>query len=49
MSEDLYRKAKKPYVETTEANGRDDVVASKEAWTKHLIRNESIIVDLFHG
>jgi len=24
-------------------------VASLEAWTKHLIRNESVIVDLFHG
>lgn len=49
MSEDLYRKAKKPYVEMTEANGRDDAVASEEAWLKHLVRNESIIVDLFHG
>lgn len=33
----------------TEANGRDDTIASKEAWINHLIRNESIIVDLFHG
>jgi ubiquitin carboxyl-terminal hydrolase 4/11/15 len=33
----------------TEANGRPDSVASQEAWLKHLIRNESIIVDLFHG
>lgn len=33
----------------TEANGKSDQLASKEAWTKHLIRNESIIVDLFHG
>lgn len=33
----------------TEANGKDDTVASAEAWTKHLIRNQSIIVDLFHG
>lgn len=49
MSEDLYRKPKKPYVETSEANGRDDEAASKEAWLKHLVRNESVIVDLFHG
>ncbi len=49
MSEDLYRKPKKPYVEMTEAGDRSDEEASKEAWTKHLIRNESIIVDLFHG
>ena len=33
----------------TEANGKSDDIASKEAWIKHLIRNESAIVDLFHG
>lgn len=33
----------------TEANGKSDSDASMEAWTKHLIRNESVIVDLFHG
>jgi len=49
LSEDLYRKPKKPYVEITEANGKPDNVASEEAWVKHLIRNESIIADLFHG
>ena len=49
LSEDLYRKPKKPYVEITEAGGRPDKEASEEAWIKHLIRNESIIVDLFHG
>ena len=49
LSEDLYRKFKKPYVEITEAAGKSDDLASLEAWTKHLIRNESIIVDLFHG
>jgi ubiquitin C-terminal hydrolase len=49
LCEDLYRKPKKPYVETSEANGINDDLAAKEAWIKHLIRNESIIVDLFHG
>lgn len=49
MSEDLYRKSKKPYVETSEADGNDDRYSAKEAWIKHLIRNESVIVDLFHG
>lgn len=49
LCEDLYRKPKKPYVEMTEANGKPDSLASEEAWTKHLIRNESIITDLFHG
>lgn len=49
LSEDLYRQKKKPYVETTEAEGQNDELSSSEAWIKHLMRNESIIVDLFHG
>jgi ubiquitin C-terminal hydrolase len=49
LSEDLYRKEKKPYVEMTEADGKPDEVASLESWEKHVTRNDSIIVDLFHG
>jgi ubiquitin C-terminal hydrolase len=49
LSEDLYRKGKKPYVEDTEADGKPDSVASVESWNKHLLRNDSVIVDLFHG
>ena len=49
MSEDLYKKEKKPYVEQTEAEGKTDEQASLEAWNKHVYRNESIILDLFHG
>lgn len=49
MSEDLYKQGKKPYVEQTEADGKTDQEASLEAWNKHVYRNESIIVDLFHG
>lgn len=49
LCEDLYRKPKKPYVEMVDAKGESDERDSKEAWTKHLIRNESVIVDLFHG
>ena len=49
MSEDLYKKEKKPYVEQTEAEGKTDEQASLEAWNKHVFRNESIILDLFHG
>lgn len=33
----------------TDAGGKPDHEASLEAWTKHIIRNESVIVDLFHG
>ena len=36
-------------MEITEANGKSDDIASEEAWVKHMIRNESIVVDLFHG
>lgn len=32
-----------------DAKGESDERDSMEAWTKHLIRNESLIVDLFHG
>ena len=49
MSEDLYKKEKKPYVEMTDAEGKSDEQASLEAWNKHVFRNESIICDLFHG
>lgn len=49
MSEDLYKQEKKPYVEQVESEGKSDEVASKEAWNKHILRNESIICDLFHG
>ena len=49
ISEDLYKREKKPYVEQTEADGKSDQEASREAWNKHILRNESIICDLFHG
>lgn len=49
MSEDLFKHNKKPYVEQTDADGKTDEEASSEAWNKHVYRNESIILDLFHG
>lgn len=49
MGEDLYRKGKKPYVPETESEGKTEQEAAEEAWNKHLLRNESIITDLFHG
>ena len=49
LGEDLYRKGKKPYVEQDEVEGQQEEEAAKEAWHKHLLRNESIITDLFHG
>lgn len=47
--EDLYRKGKKPYVEINESDGQSEEEGAKEAWNKHLLRNESIVTDLFHG
>ena len=49
MGEDLYRKGKKPYVEIDEKPDQAEAEAAMEAWNKHLLRNESIITDLFHG
>lgn len=33
----------------SEADGKSDEVASQESWNKHLLRNDSVIVDLFFG
>lgn len=49
LHEDLNRVHDKPYVELKDSDGRPDEVVAKEAWENHLLRNQSIIVDLFHG
>ncbi|PAA67497.1 hypothetical protein BOX15_Mlig004366g1, partial [Macrostomum lignano] len=49
LHEDLNRIKKKPYVELKDADGRSDHVVAKEAWNDYKLRNDSIIVDLFHG
>ncbi|XP_012510634.1 PREDICTED: ubiquitin carboxyl-terminal hydrolase 4 isoform X2 [Propithecus coquereli] len=49
LHEDLNRVKKKPYLELKDANGRPDVVVAKEAWENHRLRNDSVIVDTFHG
>ncbi|NXA33364.1 UBP4 hydrolase, partial [Eudromia elegans] len=49
LHEDLNRVKKKPYLELKDANGRPDMVVAKEAWENHRLRNDSIIVDIFHG
>eukprot|EP00500_Bicosoecida_sp_ms1_P004096 CAMPEP_0203807726 /NCGR_PEP_ID=MMETSP0115-20131106/1222_1 /ASSEMBLY_ACC=CAM_ASM_000227 /TAXON_ID=33651 /ORGANISM="Bicosoecid sp, Strain ms1" /LENGTH=494 /DNA_ID=CAMNT_0050716409 /DNA_START=311 /DNA_END=1793 /DNA_ORIENTATION=+ len=49
LHEDLNRVIKKPYVEDVEDKGRPDVVVAAEAWRAYLLRNKSIIVDLFQG
>ncbi|XP_038628171.1 ubiquitin carboxyl-terminal hydrolase 4 isoform X1 [Tachyglossus aculeatus] len=49
LHEDLNRVKKKPYLELQDANGRPDLVVAKEAWDNHRLRNDSVIVDTFHG
>ncbi|VIO94805.1 Ubiquitin carboxyl-terminal hydrolase family protein [Brugia malayi] len=49
LHEDLNRVRVKPTTNTIEAEGRPDIEVSREAWHNHLLRNDSIFVDLFHG
>lgn len=49
LHEDLNRVKKKPYIELKDADGRPDEVVSKESWDNYLKRNNSVIVDYFHG
>ncbi|XP_062923797.1 ubiquitin carboxyl-terminal hydrolase 4 isoform X1 [Mobula hypostoma] len=49
LHEDLNRVKKKPYLELKDGDGREDDVVAKEAWENHRLRNNSIIVDIFHG
>ncbi|XP_036374081.1 ubiquitin carboxyl-terminal hydrolase 15-like isoform X2 [Megalops cyprinoides] len=49
LHEDLNRIRKKPYIQLKDADGRPDKVVAEEAWDNHTKRNDSIIVDIFHG
>jgi len=49
IHEDLNKILTKPYIENSEANGRPDIVVSREQWEKYLSRNKSVIIDLFAG
>ncbi|KAK3755857.1 hypothetical protein QZH41_014323 [Actinostola sp. cb2023] len=49
LHEDLNRIKKKPYIEVEDANDQSDTVVAQEAWFNHRQRNDSIIVDIFHG
>eukprot|EP00184_Porphyridium_aerugineum_P008474 CAMPEP_0184692250 /NCGR_PEP_ID=MMETSP0313-20130426/804_1 /TAXON_ID=2792 /ORGANISM="Porphyridium aerugineum, Strain SAG 1380-2" /LENGTH=1268 /DNA_ID=CAMNT_0027150069 /DNA_START=258 /DNA_END=4064 /DNA_ORIENTATION=- len=50
LHEDLNRIEKKPYVETVEAkDGETDDYVAKEAWRRHKLRHDSVIVDNFQG
>uniref|UniRef100_A0A5F8GP43 Ubiquitin carboxyl-terminal hydrolase n=1 Tax=Monodelphis domestica TaxID=13616 RepID=A0A5F8GP43_MONDO len=49
LHEDLNRVKKKEYVELRDAAGRPDQEVADEAWRNHKRRNDSVIVDTFHG
>ncbi|XP_055963334.1 ubiquitin carboxyl-terminal hydrolase 11 [Sorex fumeus] len=49
LHEDLNRVKKKEYVELCDADGRPDPEVAEEAWHNHKRRNDSVIVDTFHG
>ncbi|XP_041349176.1 ubiquitin carboxyl-terminal hydrolase 32-like [Gigantopelta aegis] len=49
LHEDLNRVHDKPYVELKDSDMRPDEEVAREAWDNHLLRNQSVIVDLFHG
>ncbi|XP_062855298.1 ubiquitin carboxyl-terminal hydrolase 11 [Trichomycterus rosablanca] len=49
LHEDLNRVKTKEYIELRDANGRPDQEVAEEAWCNHRRRNDSVIVDTFHG
>lgn len=49
LHEDLNRITKKPYVEEPDYCGQEDATAAIQAWQRHLLRDQSVIVDLFQG
>ncbi|XP_068649713.1 ubiquitin carboxyl-terminal hydrolase 9-like [Aristolochia californica] len=49
LHEDLNRVKKKPYIEAKDSNNLPDEEFSKECWTNHKARNDSIIVDVCQG
>jgi len=50
LSEDLYRKSKKPMVPNLDFDEKSDTHESaNKAWNYFLQRNDSVIVDLFYG
>lgn len=49
LHEDINRVRVKPYVELNDSDGRLDNVVAQEAWKNHRSRNDSVIVDYFHG
>merc|ERR1719186_318716 len=49
LHEDLNRIKMKPYVEMTDSDNRTDEEVATEAWSNYKKRNDSVILDIFHG
>jgi len=49
LHEDLNRVKQKPYVEMTDSDGKADSEVAMEAWDNYKKRNDSVILDIFHG
>lgn len=49
IHEDLNRVKKRPYVEDKDCDGSNDEVDAQNAWANYLMRNKSLVVDLFQG
>ncbi|KAH0786150.1 Clan CA, family C19, ubiquitin hydrolase-like cysteine peptidase [Histomonas meleagridis] len=49
IHEDLNRSKDKPPIKSIEGDGTNDSEVAREAWERHKKREDSIIVDLFHG
>ena len=49
LHEDLNKVLKKEYIQEQDNHGIPDIKASHISWENHLMRNDSIIVDLFQG
>jgi len=49
IHEDLNLVIKKPYIEDIEGDGTNDEKVSMKSWQNYLMRNKSIIVDIFQG
>ncbi|GLG93575.1 Ubiquitin carboxyl-terminal hydrolase 32 [Gryllus bimaculatus] len=49
LHEDLNKIKQKPYIAMSDSDGRPDEIVASEAWEIYQKRNDSIIVDYFHG
>ena len=49
IHEDLNRCVNKPYIESVTGDGSNDQAVADESWKRHKLRNDSIVVDHFHG